>query len=251
MARPILFALLGLLGLAFAAPAQERVSPARLTLAPVLGVRTPLARDQRTTVVVPSLLLPAVVELGPDRVAGGVAGVEADLRLVGPVGVSGGFLYTAGDPIGVLLLTDDGVLAHISAEGPSAWFFHADLSVRLPDMKVDEDWPTPRVIPAGYLVAGAARIRQEFGGSVLALADDDVEESWGMHLAYRAQFPVGSRNLVLQASLEDYIPFWNRDHERARLSRAIELHSGRALATGVAYNRTHIVMLNLGLALRL
>lgn len=234
------------------AHSQERVPPARLTLAPVLGIRTPLSLDQRTTVVVPSRFAPVVVDLASDRGNGGVAGVEADLRLIGPVGIAGGVLYSADDPFGVLLESEGRVLAQVSVKGPSVWFAHADLSLRLPDVEVDERWPTPRVLPAGYLLAGPAWIRQDFEGSALALAPSDVEESWGVHLAYRAQFPIGSPHVVIQASIEDYIPFWNRSRAQARIGRVIdELQTGSVLGTQMVYNRTHVVMFNVGLALRL
>lgn len=239
------------LSTALSARAQERVPQARLTLAPVLGIRTPLSLDQRTTVVVPSRRAPAVIDLSSDRSTGGVAGVEADLRLIGPVGVAGGVLYSAHDPFGVLLQSEGRILTQFSVQGPSVWFAHADLSVRLPDAKVDEQWPTPRVLPAGYLLAGPAWIRQDFEGSALALSPNDVEESWGVHLAYRAQFPIGNPNLVVQASLEDYIPFWNRSRAQARIARVIEAQTGSVLTTQLPYNRTHVVMINLGLALRL
>ena len=249
MRRAVFLALLGTLALVRPTSAQERIHPARLTIAPVLGIRAPLARDQRTTVVIPSLL-PVVVDLGPDRGSGEVAGLEADLRLAGPIGVSAGFLYSAGDPFGVLLQGEEGVLAQISADGPTLWFLHADVSFRLPDIRVEKEWRAPRIIPAGYLVAGPARVRQDYGGSLLALSKDDVEESWAIHVAYRAQLPLGLRHLVLQASVEDYVPFWDRTHERARLGRLIDLQADRVLSTQVAYNRTHIPMLNVGLALR-
>jgi hypothetical protein len=251
MRRASSLALLVLLALPALSRAQERVPPARLTVAPVFGIRQSLLRSQRTTVVVPSALLPAVVEVDPDREAGGVAGVEADLRLLGPIGLSAGALYSDGDPFGILLQADEGVLAQLSVAGPTVWFYHADLSFRLPDVKVDAEGPAPRAIPAGYLVFGAALVRQDFEGTALSLPGEDVAEHRGLHVGYRAQFPVGVPRLALQASVEDYVVVWDRALERARLQRAVELQTGRVLSAGSAFGRTHIPMLNVGLALRL
>jgi hypothetical protein len=250
--RPLIGVLAALVTCALPAHSQERVTSARLTLTPLLGYRTPLALDHRTTVVVPSEEDPVVVDLSTDRGSGGVAGVELDLRLAGAVGVTGGVLYSADDPFALLLESEERVLAQLSVQGPSILFTHADISVRLPDVRLDEMWPTPRALPAGYLFAGPAWIRQDFTGSPLALSEDDVEESWGVHLGYRAQFPIsGTRHLVLQASLEDYIPFWNRSRGQARIARVVEQQTGNVLSTQLAYNRTHVLMLNVGLALRL
>lgn len=225
------------------------VSRARLSVTPFLGVRAPLVSNRRAAVVVTGRAHPTVVVFDAQQDGGGVAGLEAELRLVGPFAVAGALGFTNPDDMVTTIRSEGGVVTQTVLQGPSVWFARADLSYELPA-------PNPDVRPyrpAAYLMLGPALLREDYGDGILSLGnDDDTIDNWAMHVGIKALMPMGSRGAVLYLSFEDYATFWNpRDDDQQRLERLLSLEPGTVLSTGFDYNTTHVLMLNVGLALRL
>lgn len=230
-----------------AEPRPARVEDARLSVTPLVGVRSALLSGRTTPVIVAGALRSTAVRLEPERGAGGVGGVEVELRLAGRLGATGALLFSNPDPFLLTTQAESRTVTQLRVSGPSLRVARAGLSYRLPD--VDAEYA--HVLPAGYLLVGPARVRQDFRESVLELPGEEPLDSWAVHLGYRALFPIGSPRLLLQASLEDYVPFWNRRRERERVERILSLEPGTVLSADLGYDRHHVLMLHLGLALRL
>lgn len=241
----VLFVHTAALGAQDRAPVAMR--QARLSITPLVGLRTPLLTARTTPVIVAGSLIPAAVSLQPQRGAGATAGAEVDLYLGGRAGVTGAFLYTNPDPIVLTTQPVQNIVSQLRINGPSVWFARAGVSYRLPEA----EWIEGTVLPAGYLMVGPALVRQDFTGSALRLGgEDDTLDSWAVHLGYRALFPIGSPNFAIQVTLEDYVPFWNRAGEEERLERILTFEPGTVVSADFGYDRPHILMLNVGLALR-
>lgn len=258
MARVFLFLLISLLGLPALAPrlsAQEDPSPkileaprSRLVITPLLGARVPLLAERQERVVVPGELLPLPVLFETRGAGGGVAGVEAELRLIGPVGIAAAFAFTNPDELLLKVETPNRALLQVPYRGPSVWFSRVDLVYRLPDPEPDKR----SYRPAAYVSVGPARVREMFGDAVLALAGEDVVDSWALHMGAKAILPFGSRHVLFHVGLEDYATFWNpHDAERVRVERALRLQPGTLVDLSLGTNRTHVLMANIGLSFRM
>jgi hypothetical protein len=227
----------------------EHVPRARLSITPFIGWRAPIAQDRREAVIVPGALVPLAVELETRHVGSGVAGLEAELRLFGPVALAGAVAYSNPDNRILSAETPAGTFTQVSIRGPAVWFGRAGLSLRLPEPVPD----ARRYRPAGFVMFGPALVREDYGQTTLALPDSpDRVDNWALHMGARGVFPVGARGVYLLLSFENFATFWDpEDPERARIERAMELQPGTLLNASLGANRTHLLMASFGLSLRL
>lgn len=229
--------------------APERVRNARISITPLIGWRVPIAQDRREALVVPGRLSPLAVELQTRHTGNGIAGLEAELRLFGPVGIAGALAYSNPDNRILVAETPQGALTQVAFRGASLWFARAGLSFRLPEPVPDRrDYR-----PAAFLVVGPALVREDYGDASLALPDGrDRIDSWALHMGVMALFPIGAPGVYLRLGVENYATFWNpHDAERRRVEQAMQLQPGTLLNASLGANRTHVVMASFGLSLRL
>jgi hypothetical protein len=162
------------------------------------------------------------------------------------VGIVGGVVYTNPDELGVLAALGGDVITRLQVDGPSVWFAKLGISYRLPEPDPDDR----RFHPAAYLTAGPALVRQQFDGGLFD--DGETVQSWGANIGAKAVQALGTPNVALYLSVEDYITFWNTDAVQLRiLERLRAIEPGALLAADLGYDRAHVLMLNLGLSLRL
>lgn len=238
-----------------AAQQGESVSRTRLSVTPLLGVRGSLLTDHATPIIVRGALASSAILLEPQRGSSAIAGAEADLRLAGRVGITGALLYSNADPLVLTTRHDSHLVSQVRLNGPSVWLARAGVSYQLPELNREmAEWLAEEgATPAGYLMVGPALIRQDFRNSSFDLpALQSRVDSWAVHVGYRAVFPLGTPNLALQAVLEDYVPFWNRQGEQRRIEHILGLEPGdsHVMTADFGYNRSHVPMLTVGLALR-
>jgi hypothetical protein len=229
--------------------APSHVPEGRLSVTPFIGLRAPIAQDRREVVIVPGELIPLAVAVESRPAGGGVAGLEAELRLAGAVGVNAALAFSNPDNRILSAETPAGAFTQVSFRGPSLWFARAGLSIRLPEETPD----TRSYRPAAYLTLGPAVVREVYGDAALALPDrDDRLDSWALHMGVRAVMPIGMPGVFVLLAAENYATLWNpHDAEGARVERAMQLQPGTLLNASLGANRTHVLMVSLGLSFRI
>lgn len=246
--RVLLVGLL-ILGSVLQAAAQEaprRVVPqGRLWITPIAGLRSPYVAGGREEVVVPGNVFPVVFDREPRRITGGAIGVEADLRVAGRLGITGGVLLTGGDPLLLTRQTPPGALGSVAISGPAVTVAKLGMSYRLPDVT------RGGILPAGLLVASAARVERDYSGTLLGTGEDERQVSWGGILGYRALWPIGSSRVFLHTALEDMIVLWETEAEASRLESVLDLPGGTLVSADFDYDRTHVLMFTVGLTVRM
>lgn len=238
---------LGILPASGTAQRSQPLPQSRLNITPFVGGRSPFVDNRQATLILPGLV-PLVISF-QGQGGGGVAGAEMDLRLFGPVGVAGAFAFTNPDDLLVITQASEQALAQFEVDGPRVWFARAGISYRLPE-------PPPATRghhPAAYISVGPALVRQDYRGSVFALPEGDNQvDSWAVNIAFKAAQRLGSPHVALHLGVEDYVTFWNPDElERRRIERFLDLQPGTVLNADFDYDRTHVVLLHIGLAFRL
>lgn len=226
------------------------VPNALFTVTPYFGLRSPLVSQRRATVVLPGLV-PVVVDLSGERVGGGIAGAEAELRLFGPIGIVGSFAASNPDGILVTTQTESGALSQVEVDGASVYFARAALSYRFPEP--DDPDGLRKYRPAAYIAVGPALVREEYGEGVLSLGDSgDRVDNWALAISLKGVQPLGTPRIALHLGLEDYVTFWNPDDdERRRIEQFLSLQPGTVLNADFDYDETHIIMVHLGISFRL
>jgi len=231
------------------APVPQAVPDGRLNITPFFGWRPPAAQDRRETVIVPGVLLPLAVDIETRPGGVGTAGLEAELRLMERVGVTGALAFSNAENRVLTAETPGGNFTQVSLRGPSLWFARAGLSIRLPEPVPDQRASRS----AAYLMLGPAVVREEYGDGVLALPGrGDRQDNWAMHFGIKGIVPIGMPGVFVHLSAENYATFWNpRDAERARVERAMQLQPGTLLNASLGANRTHLFMGNVGVSIRI
>jgi hypothetical protein len=239
--------LAGLLALSSPAVGQDpgQLPMARFTITPFVGVRVPFTSSRQAEVIVAGEDEPFVFGFDEERGGGATAGIETALRLAGPFSLAGSFMYAGSDDILLVTQVED-ALTQLEVDGPSVWFAKVGVSYRLPDPNPD----TRRFHPAGYLTAGPALVRENYGDSPLGFEEESVN-SWAINVGARAVQALGSRNAAFFLGFDDYVTFWNTDDfERQRIERFLRLQPGTILNADFDYDRSHILMLQAGVSLR-
>lgn len=219
--------------------------PARLSITPFVGVRTPFVATGTLTLDASGQRSTVGYGQAPEQSGGVTAGAEVELRLLGPLSVLGAASYSqVGVPFDVEHRGD--------AVDASLWLAKAALAVRLPEPRRD----ARRFRPSAVLSAGPALVREdprEVSGTPEGSAYRELTKPINhraLNLAAKATAPLSPR-LGVQLGFENFITFWN-DAERARrLERVFREEVGVPVSARYASDVSHIFLLSAGLSLRL
>ena len=152
-------------------------------------------------------------QLDEDRGGGAAIGLDAALRVLGPLNVVAGMGYSSADQNELNVLDEDGTLRTFQSDGPEVWFVKAGLQYRLPDPMPDNR----RFHPAAYITVAPALVFMDwpdFEGF-----EDNVTGSarhFALNVGFDAVTNVGSRGLALSFTIEDYLTFVDEDRVRLR-----------------------------------
>jgi hypothetical protein len=250
MRRRTALALLTLSCLAAPLAAQEVIvpAPARVGISPFIGWRVGFASagDQ-------------LLAIGPDttiytfeeRVGGAPAyGGSLDVRVVGPVGLSAGILYSPSAER-LVMIERRGLTTIEETEGSgSLTMGRAGVSIHLapprPDVRQYRPWAD--------LLLGGAWIREDPIDLVdFPPAVTQPIRHWGLVFGFQGGLPFGlwDQHLGLQFGAEDYVVFWNeREYDRRNLLILDEGAGGLETVARLSVRPTHVLLLRLGLSLR-
>jgi hypothetical protein len=214
------FALAGLLALPAAAAAQndggfaseppaDLVPYTRFAVTPWIGFRGPYGSGDYFVFTESG----DQFQLFENRGGSAAIGLDAAMRITGPLNVVAGVGYSGSDHNDLDVLDEDGVVTRFRADGPEVWFVKAGLQYRLPDPIPDNR----RFHPAAYVTVAPAMVWMDwpdFEGF-----DDDVTGSsshFAINIGVDAVANLGSRGLALSFTVEDYLTFLDEDRIRLR-----------------------------------
>lgn len=213
-------AMAGLLALPAAAAAQndgafgsepppELVPYTRFAITPWIGFRVPYGSGNYFVFTESGTQF----RLDEDRGGGAAVGLDAALRIAGPVNVVAGVGYSGADQNELNILDEDGNLLTFQSDGPEVWFVKAGVQYRLPDPIPDNR----RFHPAAYITVAPALVFMdwpEFEGF-----DDNVNgntRNFALNIGFDAVTNIGTRGLALSFTVEDYLTFLDEDRIRVR-----------------------------------
>jgi hypothetical protein len=222
-------------------------APARLSITPFVGVRTPFISKGSVTLESGGQRSTAYFGQTPPEQSGGLtAGAEVELRLAGPLSVLGAASYSrVGVPFDYDGRSDD-------VGEASLWLAKASLAVRLPEPRAD----ARRFRPSAVLSAGPAVVREdprEVSGAPEGAAYRELTKPINhraLNLAAKATTPLSPR-LGVQLGFENFITFWNDAERDRRLERIFRDEVGVPVLVRYRSDVSHIFLLSAGLSLRL
>lgn len=247
MRRSCILALAALVAYPALASAQESpaLPHARVSITPFVGARVPFRMDRTLVFSAPGEEERMVFVAEDERGGGAAVGGEVDVRVWGPLGVSGSVLYSGAANRYVTFLDEEDEVQQQIWAGPSVTFARVSVSYRLPDPDPDRR----RFHPAGFLMAGPAVVREQFSDvSDLTGVRDEAVNNFAIAVGVKAVQAIAP-NVAFQLGFEDYITPWNVA-ERERRGDAAFGGTGVLAESEFTYSRSNIFVLHAGLALR-
>lgn len=221
----------------------------RLSVTPLVGYRIPyqatgemalFQRDGSTS----------FLQSRERRGGGMTVGIEAELRLFGPVGVSGSFLHaeSAENQVEQLVQTDDYSTEWAGpTRSPTVQFIKAGLVFHLPERSPEmQRRPISASLSVGPAVVREVQLPDPVPPDYPQASPVhwDPVNHYAVNLAARMVLPLGSDLLALRVGVEDYVTFWNV----GELNRqTVQRFGGSADWT---YGRYHLFMVHGGISLR-
>ncbi|HEX8694224.1 MAG TPA: hypothetical protein VF746_17520 [Longimicrobium sp.] len=245
-------ALLGLLALPAAAAAQdrpllanepppERLPQHRFALTPWIGIRVPF--DAGNVVVISESGDQSRFE--SQRGGGGMAGLNAELRLRGPWSLVVGGAYSAAEQDEITVFHTDESTEIFDTDGPAMWFAKAGVSVRLPDPIPDNR----RFHPSAFITVAPTMVWLDWNGDDEVL--DRTSSHFALNLAADAVTRIGrSERWALSLGFEDFMTFWNTDDLRVRDTAVGEVIVGEPVVIDYDYSSSNVFVLRFGVSYR-
>ena len=252
--RSRVLALAGLLALPTLAAAQGgslptlpnpyQLAPARFTITPFVGVRVPYTTGDEYL----STQSQGTYLVQEERAGGVMIGAELQGQVRGPLGVAGSLAYGGGGTTSITLTSQDGEQTPLTTSGPDMWMGKVGITYRLPEPRSD----TRRFHPAGFLVAGPARVRTNFDNDDDSGADwAKGTTNWGFNLGVHTATLIGSsQRFALHLGLEDFVTFWNTDRIAGRDAAVYGGFFDEDTAVRVDYSTSNVVLVRAGVSFR-
>ena len=187
----------------------------------------------------------ADLQVEEEREGSPAVGLNADLYLRGPFGVTAGVafsgarqdIFTYGTP------GDSLPEGRFITDAPSMWFAKAGITARLPDPRPDDR----RFHPSAFVTVAPALV---FMGEH---AGRESTRHFALNLGADATARIGRSGFAFQLGLEDYITFWDterfleRDASRFGGEPRFE---GEAVSIDYNYSTANIIMARFGISYR-
>ena len=248
-------ALLGLLALPPAAAAQdrpllanepppERLPETRFSITPYLGVRIPFNTGDQVVFLDGG----DQFRFSSERGGSELVGLNAEMRLRGPVSLVLGGAYSGRGSDILTVLGQDSSVVEFELDGPAIWFAKAGVTVRLPDPIPD----SRRFHPSAFVTVAPSLVFLDWA-DVDGAPDDfnDSSHHFGLNLGIDAVTRLGSsERWAFTVGLEDFVTFWDTDALVARDQAIGEVVTGEPVAIDYDYGTSNILTLKLGVSYR-
>lgn len=248
-------ALLGLLALPATAAAQdrpllanepppERLPDHRFAITPYVGVRVPFNTGDQVIFLEGG----DQFRFSSERGGSGMVGLNAEMRLRGPVNLVVGGAYSGREQDVLTVVGQDSSVTLFELDGPAIWFAKAGVTVRLPDPIPDNR----RFHPSAFVTVAPSLIWLDWAD--IDGAPDDLNGSshhFGINLGIDAVTRLGATGgWALTLGLEDFITFWDTDALLVRDQAIGETVAGEPVTIDYDYSTSNILALRLGVSYR-
>ncbi len=222
-------------------PHPQQLPHSRFAITPFIGTRVPY--NTGTFFVTGANGVDLRVE--EEREGSPAIGVNADVFLRGPLGVTAGVAFSGAQQDIFTFGTPGDSLPEerFITDSPSMWFAKAGFTARLPDPRPDDR----RFHPSAFVTVAPALV---FVGEH---AGQESTRHFALNLGADATARIGRSGFAFQLGLEDYITFWNterfleRDASRFGSEPRFE---GEPVAIDYNYSTANILVARFGISYR-